>query len=354
VAAARTNAQVAPDPEALRIGVSSCLVGQEVRFDGGHKRERFVTDELGRYARFVPVCPEVAVGMGVPRDTLRLVKLGKRGTGGAGGGAGGAHGGADATRMIAPASGRDWTEAMEAFARRRVEALAAEEDLDGYVLKKDSPSCGMERVKRYDDAAAPSGPPSKDGVGLYAAALLERFPLLPVEEDGRLQDAALRENFVERLFAYRRVKRLFAAKASRWTVGDLVAFHTAEKLLLMAHDPPAYVALGRLVAAAKGRPRAEVAAAYAATFMGGLKKLATTRKHANVLAHMAGYFKKSLDAGDRAELHATIEDFRLGLVPLVVPLALFRHHVRRQGVAYLAGQTYLEPHPKELMLRNHV
>jgi uncharacterized protein YbgA (DUF1722 family)/uncharacterized protein YbbK (DUF523 family) len=327
------------DAETLRIGVSSCLLGQEVRFDGGHKRERFVTDELGRYARFVPVCPEVAVGMGIPRETLRLVKLGK----------GGAD---DATRMVAPASGKDWTSIMEAYAKKRVVALEGE-DLDGYVLKKDSPSCGMERVKRYDDAKAPSGAPAKDGVGLYAAALLARFPLLPVEEDGRLQDPGLRENFVERLFAYRRVKRLFA-KAPRWSVGDLVAFHTAEKLLLMAHDPPTYAALGRLVAAAKATPRAELAEAYAAGFMGGLKKLATTKKHTNVLSHMAGYFKKTLDDGDRAELHACIEDFRLGLVPLVVPLALFRHHVRKQGVAYLAGQTYLEPHPKELMLRNHV
>jgi uncharacterized protein YbgA (DUF1722 family) len=211
----------------------------------------------------------------------------------------------------------------------------------------------MERVKRYDDARAPSGPPSKDGVGLFAAALMARFPLLPVEEDGRLQDAALRENFVERLFAYRRVKRLFAGGA-RWTMGDLVAFHAREKLLLMAHDPAAYAALGRLVAVAKSRPRAEVAAEYAEGFMRGLRKLATTRKHTNVLAHMAGYFKKSLDDEDRKELHANIEDFRLGLVPLVVPLALLRHHVRKQRVPWLAGQTYLEPHPKELMLRNHV
>jgi uncharacterized protein YbgA (DUF1722 family)/uncharacterized protein YbbK (DUF523 family) len=318
--------------------VSACLLGQEVRFDGGHQREHFVTDELGRYACFVPVCPEVAVGMGVPRETLRLVKLGKQ-----------------ATRMVAPASGKDWTSVMEAYAGERVEALAGE-DLDGYVLKKDSPSCGMERVKRYDDAAAPSAPPSKDGVGLYAAALLERFPLLPVEEDGRLQDAALRESFVERLFAYRRVKRLFGGgkKAPRWTLGDLVAFHTSEKLLLMAHDPPAYAALGRLVAAAKGKPRGEVAEAYARGFMTALRKLATTKKHTRVLSHMAGYFMKTLDADDGAELKASIEGFRLGLVPLVVPLALFRHHVRKQGVGDLAGQTYLEPHPHELMLRNHV
>jgi uncharacterized protein YbgA (DUF1722 family)/uncharacterized protein YbbK (DUF523 family) len=325
------------DDERLRIGVSACLLGQEVRFDGGHKRDRFVTDELARYARFVPVCPEVEVGMGVPRETVRLVTREGR------------------TRMVAPASGTDWTERMEALARARVEQLARE-DLDGYLLKKDSPSCGMERVRRFAasaEAPAGAGMPTKDGRGLFAAALMDRFPLLPVEEDGRLEDAALRENFVERVFAYRRLRARFAA-GSRWTVGDLVAFHSAEKLLLMAHDPAAYAALGKLVAGAKARPRAELAEAYAKAFMTALAKIATTRKHTNVLQHMAGYFKTSIDAGDRAELRACIEDFRRGLVPLVVPLALVRHHVRRQGVEYLAGQTYLEPHPKELMLRNHV
>jgi uncharacterized protein YbgA (DUF1722 family)/uncharacterized protein YbbK (DUF523 family) len=273
----------------------------------------------------------------VPRETVRLVTREGR------------------TRMVAPASGTDWTEPMEALARARVEKLT-KDDLDGYVLKKDSPSCGMERVRRFPasaDAPAGTGVPTKDGRGLFAAALMERFPLLPVEEDGRLQDAELRENFVERVFAYRRVRSLFAP-GSRWTVGDLVAFHSAEKLLLMAHDPATYTALGKLVAGAKARPRAELAEAYARTFMAGLAKIATTRKHTNVLQHMAGYFKKSLDDGDRAELRACIEDFHRGLVPLVVPLALVRHHVRRQKVDYLAGQTYLEPHPKELMLRNHV
>jgi uncharacterized protein YbgA (DUF1722 family) len=227
-----------------------------------------------------------------------------------------------------------------------VRRLAAE-DLCGYVLKKDSPSCGMTRVKVYG-----SGPSAaRSGVGLFASALLARFPDLPVEEEGRLLDPRLRENFIERVFAYRRLTDLFE---SRWTIGDLVGFHTAHKLVLMAHSSPAYARLGRLVAGAKGLPRARVRAEYGAEFMAALSIVATTRRHTNVLQHMAGYFKRLLDAGSRDELSATIEDYRKGLVPLVAPLTLLRHHVRQQEVRYLAGQVYLEPHPKELMLRNHV
>jgi uncharacterized protein YbgA (DUF1722 family) len=204
----------------------------------------------------------------------------------------------------------------------------------------------MERVKVYA-----KGPAARTGRGLFAEALMERMPLLPVEEEGRLSDPRLRENFIERVFAYRRLKDLLG---SRWTVGDLVRFHTAEKLLVLAHDPAAYRALGSLVAVAKGRPRAEVAREYGQSFMRGLAKLATTGKHANVLQHMAGYFKDPLPPEEKRELHEAIADFRRGLVPLVVPLTLLGHHVRRHGVAWLQGQTYLQPHPKELMLRNHV
>ncbi len=180
---------------------------------------------------------------------------------------------------------------------------------------------------------------------------MDRFPLVPVEDDGRLHDAGLRENFIERVFAYRRLKDLLGP---RWTVGDLVRFHTAEKLLLLAHDPASYRSLGRLVAAAKGRPRAEVAAGYGEGFMRALARLATPGRHANVLQHMAGYLKGLLPAEERRELQEAIADFRRGLTPLVVPLTLLGHHVRRHRVAYLQGQTYLQPHPKELMLRNHV
>ncbi|HQR30592.1 MAG TPA: DUF1722 domain-containing protein, partial [Anaeromyxobacteraceae bacterium] len=212
--------------------------------------------------------------------------------------------------------------------------------------KKDSPSCGMERVRVYA-----KGAPAKDGVGVFAEVLRARLPLLPVEEEGRLRDDRLRENFVERVFAYRRLKDLLRAK---FTVGDLVRFHTAEKLLLLAHHPEGYRQLGRIVAAAKGVPRAELAARYGALFMESMARPATTGKQVNVLQHMAGYFSGDLSTDERAELQDSIRDYGKRLVPLVVPLTLVRHHVRKLGVTWLAGQTYLEPHPKELMLRNHV
>ncbi|HET6412385.1 MAG TPA: DUF523 and DUF1722 domain-containing protein [Anaeromyxobacter sp.] len=307
--------------------MSTCLLGQHVRYDGGHKKDFFVTGPLARFVAYVPVCPEVELGMGTPRESVRLVRLG------------------DGVRMVGHRSGTDHTEAMRRWAEARVRELEGE-DLCGYVLKKDSPSCGMERVKVYA-----KGPAARNGRGLFAEALMGRMPLLPLEEEGRLNDPRLRENFIERVFAYRRLKDLFG---SRWTVGDLVRFHTGEKLLVLAHDPAAYRALGRLVAAAKGQPRAEVSSEYGQAFMRGLAKLATPGKHANVLQHMAGYFKDLLPHEEKRELHEAITDFRRGLVPLVVPLTLFGHHVRRHGVAWLQGQTYLEPHPKELMLRNHV
>ncbi len=313
--------------DSIRIGISSCLIGCKVRFDGGHKKDDFLVGTFGRWVKWVPVCPEVEVGMGTPRESIRLVREG------------------DEIRLVAPKSGTDWTAAMREYSLRRVAELA-ELDLSGYVLKKDSPSCGMERVKVYGE-----GMPTKSGRGAFAEVLLERFPDLPVEEEGRLCDPRLRDNFVERVFAYHRVKRLFAG---RWTVGALVAFHTAHKLQLMAHSPQVYGELGRLVAGAKGVDRSELARTYTAAFMRGLKVIATARRNTNVLLHIVGYFRKLLDGGARAELLAVIEDYRRGLVPLVVPMTLLRHHVRTHGVAYLAGQTYLEPHPKELMLRNHV
>jgi uncharacterized protein YbgA (DUF1722 family)/uncharacterized protein YbbK (DUF523 family) len=316
------------DDTPLRIGVSACLLGREVRHDGGHKRDRFLTDVLGAYVEWVPVCPEVEVGMPVPRPSIRLAQHG------------------DTLRLVEPRTGADHTRAMESFAARRVSELERLE-LCGYVLKKDSPSCGMERVKVWHER----GQATRDGRGLFAKALIERFGTLPVEEEGRLCDAALRENFVERIFAYRRLRALFRP---RWTTGELVAFHTAHKLLLLAHSEVEYRRLGRLVADAKQLGRAELRERYEHGFMSALARLASARRHTNVLQHMLGHLRDGLDASDRAELAGQIEDYRRGLVPLVVPLALLRHHVRRLDVAYLRGQLYLAPHPKELMLRNHV
>jgi uncharacterized protein YbgA (DUF1722 family) len=235
---------------------------------------------------------------------------------------------------------------MARLARARVDALARLR-LDGYVLKKDSPSCGMERVRVFGRG----GMPSRNGVGAFARVLLARLPLLPVEEEGRLHDAVLRENFVERLFAYRRWQDFLAARPTR---GALVAFHTAHKLTLLAHDPATYRRLGGLVARARERPLRAVLAEYGAGFMAALRVRATPGRHANVLHHMLGYLSPALTPAERRELLDLIDDHRRGLVPLVVPLTLMKHHVRGQDVAYLAGQVYLEPHPKELMLRNHV
>jgi uncharacterized protein YbgA (DUF1722 family)/uncharacterized protein YbbK (DUF523 family) len=312
----------------IRIGISACLLGAQVRYDGGHKRDAFLADTFGRHVDWVSVCPEVEVGLGTPRETLRLEAIDGR------------------VRMVMPKSGRDLTDEMRAYARRRVEALA-DEDLCGYVLKKDSPSCGLFRVKVYDARRAPS----RGGRGLFAEVLVERFPALPVEEEGRLSDPRLRENFVERVFAYRRLKTLFAG---RWSVGALVAFHTAHKLALLAHSPAAYTALGQLVAQARALPRAGLRARYEREFMAALRVMATPRRHVNVLMHMAGYLRRTVDEDSRRELRQVIEDYGAGLVPLVVPLTLLQHHVRRTGEPYLSGQVYLSPHPKELMLRNHV
>ena len=326
--AARSEVAADGSVRPIRVGISACLLGQPVRFDGGHKRDPFLTGTFGRFVEWVPVCPEVECGLGTPRPAMRLVRA------------------ASGVRLLTVKTGLDVTAPLERWSRSRAAALARE-DLSGFVLKKDSPSCGLERVKVYDS----HGSPSRDGRGLFAAALVEACPSLPVEEEGRLADPRLRDNFVERVFAYWRVRGLFAG---RWTVGDVVRFHTAHKLLLLAHAPEAYRRLGRLVAGARAMPRRDLERCYVAEFMQALARLATVRRHTNVLQHVAGYFKERLDAASRRELAAAIEDYRCGLVPLVVPLTLVRHHVRVLDVTYLVGQAYLEPHPKELMLRNHV
>lgn len=312
----------------IRIGVSACLLGEQVRFDGGHKRNDFVTETLNKYVSFVPVCPEVDIGLGTPREAIHLVQD----IGG--------------IRLKGTQSGTDHTEAMRRYAERKARELDKLE-LSGYILKKDSPSCGMERVRLYGK----SGAPTRSGRGLFAESLMARLPLLPVEDEGRLQDARLRENFIERVFAYRRLRDFFVRP---WRRGDLVRFHTGEKFLLLAHDAAAHEKLGRLVAGAKGTPRAELERRYVEVYMTALAKIATPRRHTNVLQHMAGYFRDRLGNEDRKELAGIIEDYRRGLVPLVVPLTLLRHYVRLHKVSYLEGQVYLDPHPKELMLRNHV
>ncbi len=317
------------EAQKIRLGVSACLLGREVRYDGGHKRDPFLTDTLGPFVEWVPVCPEVEIGLGVPRDTIRLV------------------GDAASPRLIVEKTGADLTARMQRYARSRARELEAL-DLHGYLLKRGSPSCGLFRVRVYDG----DGVPRTAGAGAYARALVERLPLLPVEEEGRLGDPAIRENFIERVFAMARW-RAFAARRPR--AGDLVAYHTAQKFAVLAHSPSHYATLGRLVAAAAGGARRGAPLAeYGALLMQALSVRATLPRQANVLQHLAGFFKRQLDDAERAELADVIHRYRRGLVPLVVPLTLIKHHVRRLSVAYLAEQTYLSPHPKELMLRNHV
>ncbi len=314
----------------VRVGISSCLLGEKVRFDGGHKRDRFVTDTLGEWVEWVPVCPEMEMGLGAPRESLRLV------------------GDVDDPALVAPKSGSDHTAAMKAYARVRLEILDGLR-LSGYLLKSDSPSCGMERVRVYGD----SGMPSKKGVGVFARALMERFPCLPVEEEGRLCDPVIRENYIERLFAYRRLQEL---ERGPKRMADLVRFHTVHKYLLLSHSPKHYQALGRLVARTRTPRRVpgDVIGDYSATFMEALRVKATRGKHANVLLHILGFLKEKLDADDKAEIVDVTDRYRRGLVPLVVPITLVNHHLRCHDVPWVKDQVYLSPHPTELMLRNHV
>lgn len=318
--------EYADDP--IRIGISTCLLGQKVRFDAGHKRDRYITDILGQFFQFVPVCPELEVGMGVPRESVRL------------------EGSPENLRMVGNKTGADWTERMNVYSGKRVAARDLQ-NLSGYILKKDSPSCGMERVKVYGE----SGMPHKSGRGLFAMHLLRRFPLLPVEEEGRLNDAAIRENFIERVFAYHNLGRLFAGRFSR---GRVVRFHTVNKYLLLSHSPKHYRELGALVAAVKRHTPDDFREAYSRLFMDTLSIKTTARKNVNVLQHILGFMKNDLPADDKKYILDVIEDYRQGLVPLVVPMTLINNFIRKYDITYIADQTYLNPHPKQLMLRNHV
>jgi uncharacterized protein YbgA (DUF1722 family)/uncharacterized protein YbbK (DUF523 family) len=312
----------------IRIGISSCLLGEAVRFDGGHKHDTLITGLFGQFFRWVPVCPEVEAGMGTPRESLRLI------------------GAVEAPRMITARSGVDHSDAMRRYAHRRVEQLASL-DLHGYILKKDSPSCGLDRVRVYGG----KGPPRRAGQGLFAAALVERLPTLPVEEEGRLRDHVLRENFVERVFARHRWLDLLRRKPR---AGDLVDFHTRHKLTLLSHSESHYRRMGRLVASAGTAPIHDLLAQYEREFAAGLAVHATPRKHANVLLHLLGFFKKSLAPPDKQELIDCIDRYRRSLVPLVVPITLLSHHARRHPEPWVMAQTYLHPYPSELMLRNSV
>ena len=312
----------------IRVGVSRCLLGEEVRFDGGHKRDRFLTDVLGRHVEWVPICPEVEAGFGTPREAMRLV------------------GDAEHPQLMTITSERNMTTPLAWYSKRKLETLEQTE-LSGYIFKKDSPSCGIERVKLFNAY----GMPSRTGAGLFARAFKERFPLVPIEDEGRLCDPALRDNFIERMFCYHRWQLLIRGPLTR---GSIVAFHTAHKYLLMAHSREGYQSLGRLVAQAHCYSAKRLAALYGSLFMTTLSVKATRRKHVDVLQHLIGYLKKQLTPEERAELHGVLRDYHNGLVPLIVPVTLIKHHVTMHQVEYIQNQVYLNPHPKELMLRNYV
>ena len=309
---------------AVRVGISACLLGREVRFDGGHKHDPFLTEVLGRFVEWVPVCPEVELGLGIPREPIRIERDAR-----------GLH-------LVASRSGRDLTLSMQGFAARRVQSLQALA-LSGYVLKKDSPSCGMERVPVYDRRRC-SEPPRREGRGFFAEALRAADPLLPVEEEGRLRDPQVRENFVVRVFAYGRLRSFFAG---RWTRVGLLRFHSAHKFTLLAHAPGAYQRLHRFLAQSKGMPRAKLHTTYASRFMHALSQHATPQTHANVMEQIVGHLE-GLKSASRAELTRLIGDYRRGLRPRLSPITRIRKHLRQKRRASFEGEIYLEA--QELLL----
>ena len=311
----------------IRLGISTCLLGENVRYDGGHKRDRFIIDTLGEFVEFVPVCPEVECGLPVPRESMHLA------------------GDPESPRLVTTRTKIDHTERMVNWARKRVRELE-KENLCGFIFKSNSPSSGMERVKVYKE----HGMAQKTGIGMFARAFMDHFPLIPVEEDGRLHDIKLRENFIEGIFVLKRWRELLDHHQSR---GKLVAFHTQHKLLIMSHSQKHSRILGKLVAEAKNIPAEQLYSKYQLIFTEALRLKTTIKKNINVLQHMMGYFKKQLSADEKRELLETIDQYRNEYVPLVVPITLIRHYVRKYHQPYLKQQLYLNPHPIELKLRNH-
>lgn len=314
--------------EKIRLGISRCLLGEAVRYDGGHKLDRFLRDTLGQYVEYVPVCPEVECGLGIPREVMHL------------------EGDPEAPRLITSRTRRDVTDQMLAWAHRRVVELE-DEGLCGFIFKSNSPSSGMERVKITNQ----SGMPRKIGRGVFAGIFMKHFPSLPAEEEGRLHDPALRENFIERMFALKRWREM-VDRGRR--LSGLVDFHTRHKLLIMAHSPKQNTLLGGLVATAKGASTKELFEKYQVLLMDALKLRATVKKQVNVLQHLMGYFKKDLSGDEKQELLEVIDHYREGYIPLIVPVTLINHYVRKYDQPYLKLQYYLNPHPLELQLRNHV
>jgi len=312
----------------FRIGISSCLLGNEVRWNSGHKLDKYLAHTLGQFVEYVPVCPEVEAGFGVPRESFRLV------------------GDPDSPRLVTFKSKTDHTDRMLTWTQKRVRELEKEE-LCGFIFKSDSPSSGMIRVKVYNE----KGMPHKIGIGMFARAFMEHFPLIPVEDDGRLNDPIIRENFILQIFTMKRWRDNLARKRS---IGNLVDFHTRNKLLMLSHSPKHYRLMGKLVAEGKKMPLGDLYDQYQLLLMEALKLKTTIRKNINVLQHLMGYFKKQLSGDEKQELLEAFDQYRREYLPLIVPITLINHYVRKYDQPYLKQQTYLNPHPVELKLRTHV
>ena len=312
----------------VKIGISSCLLGERVRYDGGHKLDRYITETLGQYFEWVSVCPEVEYGLPVPREVMRL------------------EGNPDSPRLVTVQTKVDHTEGMLKWTDKKLKDLG-QEKLCGFIFKSRSPSSGIGGVKIYTT----SGIPRCKGVGIFGGAFIRYFHFIPVIDDGRLHDTQLRENFSERVFVYKRWQEFI--KKGR-TIQDLAGFHTEHKLLILSHSPKHFSALGRLVANAKKYKREELHSEYIRILMHGLQLIATVKKNTNVLMHITGHFKKHLSSDEKQELLEVIDNYHKGLIPLIVPITLIRHYVRKFDETYLKKQYYLNPHPLELMLRNHV
>src|SRR5512136_184672 len=280
--------------EKINLGISTCLLGKNVRYDGGPRLDRFLTDTFGQYVDYVPVCPEVECGLSVPREPMHL------------------EGNPQSPRLVTLRTKQDMTERMVNWANKRVVELE-KEGLCGFIFKSDSPSSGMERVKVYNE----KGMPEKAGRGMFAKTFMDHFPLIPVEEEGRLHDPKLRENFIESIFTLKRWREVAQDKKS---LGNLVAFHTQHKLLALSHSEKHYRAMGKVVAEGKKLPLNELYASYETLLMEALHLRTTVKKNANVLQHMMGYFKEQLSKDEKQELLEILDEYRKGYIPLVVSI----------------------------------
>lgn len=321
-----TNELPAATQEKIKIGVSSCLLGNNVRYDGQHKYHWYINEVLNHYFEYIAVCPEVGAGMGTPRKAIRLV------------------GAIDNPRAIEPKSGTDWTQAIGDFSQKQLKQLP---QLSGFLFKKGSPSCGLLRTKVYQD----NGIPLAKGQGIFAAVITQKWPLLPVEEEGRLNDARIRENFITRVFAYHRLQRLAATRFRR---GDWVSHHQHSKFLLLSHSRTHYTKLGQMVAQIADYKAQDFTKAYTEAYMTALKIPATPKKHSDALMHILGFLKKKLDPKQKADIIQTIDTYRQGRLPLIVPITLLKHYITVFDVAYVKDQIYLNPHPDNLSLRNQI